>query len=110
MGTTVRIRDEDKEKLERLRVLVTLSSGAKVTREQLLGLLINHALSRGEVFVVENFGPNLPLSDKEFEKVKGLISDWGVETSSQQIDLVLYDSTRPGFEEEMSVWLVLHRS
>jgi hypothetical protein len=48
MGTTVRVRDEDKEKLERLRAMVTLSSGKKVTQEQLLGTLLDDALSRGE--------------------------------------------------------------
>jgi hypothetical protein len=93
MGTTVRVRDEDKEKLERLRAMVTLSSGKKVTQEQLLGTLLDDALSRGESFVTETFGPKLPLSDKDFAKIMGLISDWGVVTSSADIDRILYGST-----------------
>ncbi len=96
MGTTVRVRDEDKEKLERLRAQATLSSGEKVTQEQLLRLLLDDALSRGESFFSDVFGPKLPLSDEEFEKVKGLITDWGVETSSHDIDRVLYGSPRLG--------------
>jgi hypothetical protein len=94
MGTTVRVRDEDKEKLERLRARAILSSGEKVTQEQLVGFLLDQALSRGESFLVDVFGPKLPLSDGEFEKVKGLIIDWGVETSSQDLDRTLYGFRR----------------
>lgn len=100
MGTTVRVRGEDKEKLERLRAWATLSSGAKVSQEQLLGLLLDQALSRGESFFADVFGPKLPLSDEEFEKVKGLITDWGVETSSQDIDRTLYGSPRLGHRKK----------
>lgn len=100
MGTTVRVRDEDKEKLERLRARAILSSGAKVTQEELLGHLLDQALSRGESFLADIFGPKLPLSDREFEKVKGLISDWGVETSSQDIDQILYGSPRLGHRKK----------
>lgn len=94
MGTTVRVRDEDKGKLERLRAMVTLSAGKKVTQEELLGTLIEDALSRGEGFLSDAFGPRLPLSDMEFQKVLGLISDWGVETSWEEIDHFLYGSRR----------------
>jgi hypothetical protein len=31
-----------------------------------------------------------PLSKKEFERLLGLVSDWGVETSSDDVDHVLY--------------------
>jgi hypothetical protein len=92
LGTTVRVRGEDKEKLERLRALATLSSGSKVTQEDLLGLLLDEALSRGEEFLAGAFGPKLPLSDAEFEKILGLVTDWGVETSSEEIDQTLYGS------------------
>ncbi len=96
MGTTVRVRDEDKEKLERLRALATLSSGSKVTQEDLLGHLLDEALSRGEGFLAGAFGPKLPLSDEEFQKIMGLVTDWGVETSSEEIDQTLYGGPRQG--------------
>ncbi|TMH97252.1 hypothetical protein E6H37_00455 [Candidatus Bathyarchaeota archaeon] len=92
MGTTVRIRTEDKEKLARLRAMVTLSSGKRVTQEELLGALIDRALSNREGFVTKALGPKLPLSDKDFTKVKGLISNWRVETNSQDVDWILYNS------------------
>ncbi len=90
MGTTVRVREEDKEKLERLRAMATLSSGRKVSQERLLGALLDDALSHGESFLAESFGGSRPLSEKEFERVLSLVSDWGVETSSDEIDEVLY--------------------
>ena len=90
MGTTVRVREEDKEKLERLRAMATLSSGRKISQERLLGALLDDALSHGESFLAESFGGSRPLSEKEFERVLSLVSDWGVETSSDEIDEVLY--------------------
>ncbi len=92
MGTTVRVRDEDKEKLERLRAMATLASGQKVTHERLIGVLLDDALSHGESFLAESFGETKPLSEKEFEKLLGLVSDWGVETSSDDIDQILYSA------------------
>ncbi len=94
MGTTVRLRDQDKEKLERLKALLTLSTGKKITQEELLGVLLNNALARGESFLPEVFGEKFPLSDREFQKIKGLISDWGVETNWREIDELLYSQPR----------------
>jgi len=90
LGTTVRLREEDKEKLEGLRAMATLSSGRKISQERLLGALLDDALSHGESFLAESFGGSRPLSEKEFERVLSLVSDWGVETSSDEIDEVLY--------------------
>ena len=90
MGTTVRVREEDKEKLERLRAMATPSSGRKISQERLLGALLDDALSHGESFLAESFGGSRPLSEKEFERVLSLVSDWGVETSSDEIDEALY--------------------
>jgi len=90
LGTTVRVREEDKEKLERLRAMATVSSGRKINQERLLGALLDDALSHGESFLAESFGGSRPLSEKEFERVLSLVSDWGVETSSDEIDEVVY--------------------
>ena len=90
LGTTVRVREEDKEKLERLRAMATLASGQKVSQEELLGAVLDDALSHGESFLAESFGERRTLTGKEFEKLLDLISDWGVETGSGEIDEVLY--------------------
>lgn len=92
LGTTVRVKDEDKRKLEKLRAMAILASGQKVSQEKLLGALLNDALSHGESFLAESFGERKPLSMKEFEKLLGLVSDWRVETSSREIDEILYGS------------------
>jgi hypothetical protein len=86
----VRVREEDKEKLERLRAMATLASGQKVSQEELLGAVLDDALSHGESFLAETFGERKPLSGKEFEKLLSLVSDWGVESSSREIDEILY--------------------
>lgn len=86
----MRVREEDKEKLERLRAMATLASGQKVSQEALLGAVLDDALSHRERFLAETFGERKPLSGKEFEKLLSLVSDWGVETSSREIDEILY--------------------
>jgi len=92
LGTTVRMREEDKQKLERLRAMATLATGQKVSQEELLGAVLDDALSHGESFLAESFGEPKSLSEEDFEKLLGLVSDWGVETRSQDIDRVLYGS------------------
>ncbi len=52
------------------------------------------ALPHEEGFLATSFGETEPLSEKEFEKVLGLVSDWGVETSSDEIDQILYGARR----------------
>src|SRR5215469_1751978 len=96
LGTTVRIRDADKEKLEKLQAMATLSSGGKVSQEDVLGALLENALTQGESFMMGAFGGKLPLSDEEFEKVRALTSDWGFSTKEEDIDKDLYGTRSTG--------------
>ena len=98
MGTTVRVKEEDKEKLERLRAMATLASGQKVSQEELLGAVLDDALSHGESFLAETFGEKKSLSGREFEKLLSLVTDWGVKTSSSEIDEILYG--RPAYRRK----------
>ncbi len=89
MSSTLRLGD-DKKKLEKLRALATRASGRKVTQERLLGGLLDCALARGQSFLAEAFGEGKPVSEREFERILGLASDWGVETGPEESDQVLY--------------------
>jgi len=90
MSTSVKIDREDKERLERLQALITLRMGKRVTQQEILSRLIKEAYDRSEDFIEGLFEEHPKLSDEEFERVLSLIEDWGVETSWEEIDKVLY--------------------
>jgi hypothetical protein len=93
MSTSVKLAEDDKERLEKLQALVTLKLGEKMTQQELLARLIQDALTRGDEFI-DSVKPNVPMNDEEFGKVLSLSEDWGVETSSEEIDKVLYSGDR----------------
>src|SRR6266566_2937708 len=93
MSTSVKLAEDDKEKLEKLQALVTLKLGEKMTQQELLARLIQGALAKSDEFI-ESVKPNVPMSDEEFGRVLSLSEDWGVETRSDEIDKVLYGSER----------------
>jgi len=90
MSTSVKLSEEDKEKLEKLQALVTLKAGHKVTQQELLSTLIGEALAIGDEFVEKMFKTSIPMSDQEYERILSLVEDWGVETSWEEIDQILY--------------------
>ncbi|MFQ5711893.1 MAG: hypothetical protein ACE5GD_08975 [Candidatus Geothermarchaeales archaeon] len=90
MTTSVKLSELDKDKLERLQALITLRAGGKVTQQELLSIIIGEALERCEEFIAKAFKANIPLPDEEYRKILSLIDDWGVETSWEEIDQLLY--------------------
>jgi hypothetical protein len=91
-ATSVKLREDDKRKLERLRALATLKTSKKITQEELLSKLIVDALSQSDKFVDRAFEDTVPMTDEKFEKLLSLSKDWGVETSWEQIDEAVYGS------------------
>lgn len=94
MATTVKIESKDKAKLERLQALLTLKSGSKMTQQSILSMLINEALDKTDDFDGRATESDLPMRDEDYEKILSLIQDWGVETSWEDIDQVLYGSRK----------------
>jgi len=94
MSTSVKLEEEDKEKLERLQALVTLKGGGKVTQQELLSILIREAFERGDEFVEKTLKTSIPMPEYEYEKLLSLVEDWGVETSWEEVDQVLYGKIR----------------
>jgi len=94
MSTSVKLDEEDKERLEKLQALITLKAGGKVTQQELLSALIREALTRGDEFVEKMVRTSAPMPDQEYEKILSLVEDWGVETSWEDIDRILYGRTK----------------
>jgi hypothetical protein len=93
MSTSVKLAEDDKEKLEKLQALVTLKLGEKMTQQELLARLIQDALTRGDEFI-ESVKPSVPMGDEEFGKVLSLLENWGVETRWEEIDQVIYSGKK----------------
>jgi len=90
MSTSVKIEEEDKEKLEKLQALVTLKVGQKLTQQEILSALIREAYEKSDELVEKMLKANVPMTDQEYERILSLVEDWGAETSWEEVDQTLY--------------------
>ncbi|MBU4491429.1 MAG: hypothetical protein KKD69_03095 [Euryarchaeota archaeon] len=92
MSENIKIQEKDKHIFDMLQAELTLKTGKKITQQELFSWLIEFARAKKDNF----FGKlsKLPLSEKEKKKIRSLSSDWGVETSEEEIDMVVYGAKR----------------
>jgi len=92
MSENIKIHEKDKHIFDMLQAELTLKAGKKITQQELFSQLIEFVRSRKDNF----FGrlSKLPLSEKEKKKIRSLQSDWGVETSEEEINFVVYGARR----------------
>ncbi len=90
MSTSVKVTDRTKSHLEELQAEIRLETGTNVTQQELLERIVTDTYeSRGEL--IDSFRDDFePLSDDEIERWLSSSSDWGVETTEDEIDAVLY--------------------
>lgn len=93
MPTTVRVRDEDKAALDALQARYTLATGDRISLEELVGRIVALAEEHEDELVLDDEAP--ALSPEEIEAFHAGISDWGVETSEEMIDEILYGDDPP---------------
>lgn len=93
MPTTVRLRDEDKAALDALQARYTLATGERISLSDLLGLIVGLAEEHEDEIILEDRAPEL--SDEEIAAYLDASTDWGVETSEEMIDEVLYGGEDP---------------
>jgi len=90
MSTSVKIDEEDKERLEKIQAIVTLKVGRKMTQQEILSALIREAYTKSDELMERIFKTDIRIPDEEYEKILLLIEDWGVETSWEEVDQILY--------------------
>ncbi len=92
MSENIKIQEKDKHIFDMLQAELTLKTGKKITQQELFSWLIEFARAKKDNF----FGKlsKLPLSEREKKKIRSLSSDWGVETSEEEIDMVVYGAKR----------------
>ncbi len=88
MSTSIKVRGEDKKDFDRLQSELTLRFGKKITQQELFSRIIELVEDSKEVFIK---GVYLPLSEGEIEDFRKIQSDWGIVTSEEEIDEILYE-------------------
>lgn len=91
MATSVKMDEATKSRLEELQAEIKLETGKKVTQQELLDRLVNHAFESKEAFIDSFREATVPLSPTEIERFNSGTFDSGVETDEEDVDRVLYD-------------------
>lgn len=96
MSTSVKMDRLTKSRLEELQAEIKLETGRKVTQQEILDRLVERAYRSKEEFIDSFRDEFVPLSEKEIEKFREGISDWGFETTEEEIDEILYGTEGQG--------------
>jgi len=89
MTLTIKIDDSKKQKLDRFLAKLYLREGKKVTIQDAVGAMIDHALEDEEAFM-QKFQELPPLEEDPAWNLLKKPKNWGVKDASEKIDEVLY--------------------
>lgn len=91
MATSVKLDEDTKERLERLQAEIKLETGRKVTQQELLDRLVEHG-ENDKAELIDSYRDDWDgLTEAEKERFFSGTSDWGVETTEEEIDEILYE-------------------
>lgn len=90
MATSVKMDEETKAELEELQAEIRLSTGQRVTQQEILSRVLEYAID-SKADLIESFREDVPALNPEDREAfhSGMISS-GTETSEADIDDVLY--------------------
>lgn len=91
MTVTIKIDNAKKQKIDRFLARLMLQEGKKVTIQEAVGVMIDHALEDEEGFT-QNFKELSPLEEDPAWKMLENPKHWGIKDASTRIDEYLYGS------------------
>lgn len=94
MSASVKMSEEEKRLLDKLQARYLLTTGKKISQQELLDEIVRFSTERAEEFFGVLAGQRLPLSPSGIQELMDIPEDWGVETSEEEIDLHLYGRRR----------------
>lgn len=95
MATTVRVDDQTREWLERLRGELSAATGRRHSLEEVLHLLTSRALEQKHLLLPE-LGEDKPPppDDPIWDRIFALAKPWGASVRPEDIDLLVTEDTR----------------
>ena len=91
MTTTIKIDDDTKSKFDKLQARILIETGKKLTQQEILELLLNHAEKGEEEIILKISGINFPPSQEDKKKILSLQTDFGFDTSKLDEDKIIYE-------------------
>lgn len=94
MATSVKMDETTKSRLEELQAEIRLETGTKVTQQELLDRIVDRAYDSKEE-LIDSFRDDDEwggLTEVEIEQFLSGTTDWGVETTEEEINDILYGS------------------
>jgi len=86
--TTIKVREPDKRRFDRLQHEYIAVSGEKITQQELFSKILDYIEESKDKFLKVKISK---LSDDEIKKFRRLQEDWGIETKEEEIDSIVYD-------------------
>ena len=88
MSISVKIKNSTKSELERLQAEILLKTNKKYSQQDLIDILVNFGKEHIEELL--EVKSNKIISEADFEDIKSLTSSWGIETTPESIDELVY--------------------
>lgn len=88
-ATTIKIDGAKKQKLDRFLAQLLLREGKKVTLQEAVGLMIDHALKNEDEFI-QDLKDLPPVEEDPLWKMMENPEHWGVKDASTRVDEFLY--------------------
>lgn len=90
MATSVKMDDDTKSRLERLQAEIRLQTGRRVTQQEILARLVEHAIE-SKADLIDTFREKrVPVAESEREKFHDGMFSSAVTTTEEDIDDILY--------------------
>ena len=90
MATTIKVTEETSGDLDALAARLFLKTRKKVTKLELVTLLAKLAGENEEALVAQILGRRKPIRDAAWRRLRRSMTDWGVDTSKEDLDEILY--------------------
>ena len=90
MATTIKVTEETSGDLDALAARLFLKTRKKVTKLELVKLLAKLAGENEEALVAQILGRRKPIPDTAWRRLRRSMTDWGVDTSKEDLDEILY--------------------
>ena len=93
MTTTLKINDETKSRFDKLQARILVETGKKMTQQEILELLLEHAEKDEEEIIIKLSGIKFPPTMKEQERILSLQIDFGIDTAKVAEDKIIYEDS-----------------